>query len=49
MANDQENLKPAPPENSPVSRPNEAGTIKIEAHMRIFDPKTGKTLVEGRA
>lgn len=34
---------------APVRTPNEAGTIRVEAHMRIFDPKTGQTLVEGRA
>jgi hypothetical protein len=31
------------------SRPNETGSISVEAHMRIFDPKTQKTYVEGRA
>jgi hypothetical protein len=30
-------------------RPNETGTISVQAHMRIFDPKTQKTYVEGRA
>jgi hypothetical protein len=30
-------------------RPNEQGTISVQAHMRIFDPKTQKTYVEGRA
>ena len=30
-------------------RPNEQGTINVEAHMRIFDPKTKQTYVEGRA
>ena len=29
-------------------RPNEAGTVQVEAHMRIFDPQTGQTIVEGR-
>jgi len=32
-----------------ASRPNEHGTIRIDAHFRIFDPKTQKTYVEGRA
>jgi len=31
------------------NKPNESGTISVQAHMRIFDPKTQKTYVEGRA
>jgi len=34
---------------APPRRPNETGTISVQAHMRIFDPKTQKTYVEGRA
>jgi len=30
-------------------RPNETGTISVQAHMRIFDPATQKTYAEGRA
>lgn len=30
-------------------KPNETGSISVQAHMRIFDPKTQKTFVEGRA
>jgi hypothetical protein len=30
-------------------RPNEQGTISVQAHMRIFDPKTKQVYVEGRA
>lgn len=30
-------------------KPNEQGTVQVQAHMRIFDPKTQKTYVEGRA
>jgi len=30
-------------------RPNETGTVSVQAHFRIFDPKTQKTIVEGRA
>ena len=36
------------PEAKP-RRPNETGSISVQAHMRIFDPKTQKTYVEGRA
>lgn len=40
----QTTAKPAAPK-----RPNEHGSISVQAHMRIFDPKTQKTYVEGRA
>ena len=30
-------------------RPNEKGNVSVQAFMRIFDPKTQKTYVEGRA
>lgn len=33
----------------PPRRPNDVGAISVQAHMRIFDPKTQKTYVEGRA
>jgi len=51
MAKNESNLNTAPMAPAPIAakRPNEAGTIRVEAHMRIFDPKTGQTLVEGRA
>ena len=32
-----------------VTKPNESGSISVQAHMRIYDPKTQKTYVEGRA
>lgn len=41
--NKQQAAQPVP------RRPNETGTISVQAHMRIFDPKTQKTYVEGRA
>lgn len=34
---------------APARKPDESGKISVEAHMRIFDPKTQKTFVEGRA
>ncbi len=43
---DQIKLQTQPPA---TSRPNETGTISVQAYMRIFDPNTQKTLVEGRA
>lgn len=30
-------------------RPNESGTIAVQAHMKIFDPVTKQVYVEGRA
>lgn len=30
-------------------QPNDAGTVHVEAHVRIFDPNTQKVYVEGRA
>ena len=50
MANTQSNQ--ATPAAKPVvtaRKPNEQGTISVQAHMRIYDPKTQKTYVEGRA
>jgi len=42
--------KPAAPVPAPrVNKPNESGSISVQAHMRIYDPKTQKTYVEGRA
>jgi hypothetical protein len=39
----------AQPKPTQPRRPNETGSISVQAHMRIFDPKTQKTYVEGRA
>lgn len=30
-------------------RPNEQGSFDVQAHVRIFDPKTKQVYVEGRA
>jgi hypothetical protein len=30
-------------------KPNETGSISVQGHVRIFDPQTQKTYVEGRA
>ena len=51
MANTQENPKvqQLSTDQKPPTRPNENGTISVQAHMRIFDPKTQQTFVEGRA
>ena len=31
------------------NRPNEQGSFSVEAHVRIFDPKTREVYVEKRA
>jgi hypothetical protein len=33
----------------PAKKPNETGSISVEGHIRIFDPKTKEVLVEKRA
>ena len=33
----------------PNRKPNDAGTVVVQAHMKIFDPKTKQVYVEGRA
>jgi hypothetical protein len=44
-----DSTKPAATAQPAKSRPNEQGTISVQAHMRIFDPATQKTYAEGRA
>ena len=39
----QKPVVPAP------KRPNDTGSISVEGHVRIFDPKTKETFVEKRA
>ena len=34
---------------SQVKRPDESGSVYIEAHVKIFDPNTRDVLVEKRA
>jgi hypothetical protein len=49
MAHQQPSQHPNSPAGSPQARPNDAGVIAVQAHFRIFDPKTQRTIVEGRA
>jgi len=49
MSNTQQKQPVEPKTQKKPSRPNETGSISVQAHMRIFDPKTQKTYVEGRA
>jgi hypothetical protein len=34
---------------APAKKPNETGSISVEGHIRIFDPKTKEVIVEKRA
>ena len=40
----EEKVNPAP-----ERRPNESGSVQVDAFMRIFDPKSKEVFVEGRA
>lgn len=45
-----ESKKPAQPAVQQANRrPNEQGTVSVQAHVRIFDPNNKKVFVEGRA
>jgi hypothetical protein len=37
------------PKLAQPKRPNEQGSFSVEAHVRIFDPKTREVYVEKRA
>lgn len=51
MSNTQPKLSENNSVPQPVAtrRPNESGTIAVQAHMKIFDPVTKQVYVEGRA
>jgi hypothetical protein len=49
MSNTVQNKPAATTQQQKPKRPNEQGTISVQAHFRIFDPATQKTIVEGRA
>ena len=49
MSNTQLNQPVEPKKEEMPRKPNETGTIKVQGHFRVFDPKTQKTYVEGRA
>jgi hypothetical protein len=48
MSNTTPNKPVTAPQQARPRRPNEMGTISVQAHFRISDPKTQKTIVEGR-
>ena len=41
-------IKQPQPVNKEQPKPNEAGVLNIDEHIRIFDPNTKETLVEKR-
>lgn len=43
----QVNTKPE--QRSNERRPNDQGTVTVQAHMKIFDPNSKQIYVEGRA
>jgi hypothetical protein len=49
MTNTQSTKPTASAAQPKLARPNETGSISVQARMRIFDPVTQKTFVEGRA
>lgn len=49
MSNTQSNQQIAPKTEQKPQRPNDTGTVNVQGHFRVFDPKTQKTYVEGRA
>jgi hypothetical protein len=51
MDKKEQNQQPAaqPRMESAAKRPNETGSISVEGHVKIFDPKTKEVYVEKRA
>ena len=51
MSNTQQKQSnsPTPQVASQARTPNDAGTVVVQAHMKIFDPQTKQVYVEGRA
>jgi len=40
---------PAPSTPAPTARPNEQGTVTVQAFLRIRDPNTDRIILETRA
>jgi hypothetical protein len=49
MSNTQQNHTVDSKKEEMPQQPNETGTVNVQGHIRVFDPKTQKTYVEGRA
>lgn len=45
---DQKTPSSPQPQQNVAKKPNETGSISVQAHIRIFDPVTQKNYVEGR-
>jgi len=48
MENNKMNSQPTQQTTLPASRPNEQGNIKVQGHIKIFDPVTKEVLVDKR-
>jgi hypothetical protein len=44
-----ENKTPTQPQVNPQKRPNDTGSVSVDAFVKIFDPKTRKVFVEQKA
>ena len=49
MSNTQQNQQVETKKEEKPRRPNETGTVNVQGYFKVFDPKTQKTYVEGRA
>lgn len=49
MSNTQLNQQVEPRKEEKPRKPNDTGTVNVQGYFRVFDPKTQKTYVEGRA
>jgi hypothetical protein len=49
MTQNTTNTKPLPVNQATPKKPNETGSISVEGHVRIFDPKSKEVFVEKRA
>jgi len=49
MSNTQLNQQVEKKNEQKPSKPNETSTVNVQGYFRVFDPKTQKTYVEGRA
>lgn len=49
MNEKKDDKKPVASTATTTKRPNETGSISVEGHIRIFDPKTKDVYVEKRA
>jgi hypothetical protein len=49
MSNTQQNQQIETKKEEKPRRPNETGTVNVQGYFKVFDPKTQKVYVEGRA